>query len=64
MVFFDYPKDIRKAVYTTNAIESLNSVIFRVVNKSKVFPSNQPAFRVVYLATQQTSKRESFPNFV
>ncbi len=60
-VFFDYPKDIRKAIYTTNAIESLNSVIRTAVNKRKVFPSDQAAFKVVYLATQQASKKWSMP---
>ncbi|AAZ18065.1 putative transposase-like protein [Psychrobacter arcticus 273-4] len=35
-VFFNYPKDIRKAIYTTNAIESLNSVIRTAVTKRKV----------------------------
>ena len=60
-VFFNYPKDIRKAIYTTNAIESLNSVIRTAVNKRKVFPSDQAAFKVVYLATQQASSRWSMP---
>lgn len=60
-VFFDYPKDIRKAIYTTNAIESLNSVIRTAVNKRKIFPSDQAAFKVVYLATQQASKKWSMP---
>ena len=60
-VFFEYPKDIRKAIYTTNAIESLNSVIRTAVNKRKVFPSDQAAFKVVYLATQQASKKWSMP---
>ena len=60
-VFFDYPKDIRKAIYTTNAIESLNSVIRTAVNKRKIFPSDQAAFKVVYLATSQASKKWSMP---
>jgi len=60
-VFFNYPKDIRKAIYTTNAIESLNSVIRTAVNKRKVFPSDQAAFKVVFLATQQASKKWSMP---
>ena len=60
-VFFGYPKDIRKVIYTTNAIESLNSVIRTAVNKRKVFPSDQAAFKVVYLATQQASKKWSMP---
>ena len=60
-VFFGYPKDIRKAIYTTNAIESLNSVIRTAVNKRKIFPSDQAAFKVVYLTTQQASKKWSMP---
>ncbi|WP_201633722.1 transposase, partial [Psychrobacter immobilis] len=44
-----------------NAIESLNSVIRTAVNKRKVFPSDQAAFKVVYLATQQASKKWSMP---
>lgn len=60
-VFFDYPKDIRRAIYTTNAIESLNSVIRRAVNKRKVFPSDKAAFKVVYLATSQAAKKWSMP---
>jgi len=34
---FDYPEDIRKAIYTTNAIESVNSVIRKVIKKRKLF---------------------------
>ena len=61
-MFFEYPKDIRKVIYTTNAIESLNSVIRTAVNKRKVFPSDQAAFKVVYLlATQQASRKWSMP---
>ena len=36
---FDYPEDIRKAIYTTNAIESLNSVLRKVTKKRKLFPT-------------------------
>ena len=63
-MFLNYPKDIRKAIYTTNAIVFLKSVILMAVTKLKVFPSDQVAFQVVYLATQQTSKRWSIPIFV
>ena len=61
-MFFGYPKDIRKVIDTTNAIESLNSVIRTAVNKCKVFPSDQAAFKVVYLATQQASSGWSMPS--
>ena len=59
--YLGYPKDIRKVIYTINAIESLNSVIRTAVNKRKVFPSDQAAFKVIYLATQQASSRWSMP---
>lgn len=37
---FNYPEDIRRAIYTTNAIESLNSVIRKAIKKRKIFPSD------------------------
>lgn len=40
---FRYPADIRKAIYTTNAIESLNSVIRKAIKKRKLFPSDDAA---------------------
>ncbi|SET64995.1 Transposase, Mutator family [Nitrosomonas marina] len=40
---FKYPEDIRKAIYTTNANESLNSVIRKAIKKRKLFPSNDSA---------------------
>ena len=40
---FDYPEDIRKAIYTTNAIESLNRVIRKAVQKRKLFPTDESA---------------------
>ncbi len=60
-VFFNYPKDIRKAIYTTNAIESLNSVLRSAVNKRKVFPSDESAKKVVYLAVLNASKKWTMP---
>jgi len=58
---FLYPQDIRKAIYTTNAIESLNSVIRKAIKKRKLFPSDQSAQKVVYLAIQQASKKWTMP---
>lgn len=58
---FDYPNEIRQAVYTTNAIESLNSVIRKATNKRKIFPTDEAALKVVYLATQAASKRWTLP---
>ena len=58
---FNYPEDIRKAIYTTNAIESLNSVIRKVIKKRKLFPSDDSAKKVIYLAIQEASKKWTMP---
>ena len=58
---FDYPPDIRKAIYTTNAIESLNSVIRKVIKKRKLFPTDDSAKKVIYLAIQEASKKWTMP---
>jgi len=58
---FNYPEDILKAIYTTNAIESLNSVIRKAIKKRKVFPSDDLARKMVYLAIQDASKKWTMP---
>ena len=58
---FNYPADIRRAIYTTNAIESLNSVIRKVIKKRKLFPTDDSAKKVVYLAIQEASKKWTMP---
>ena len=59
--FFNYPPDIRKAIYTTNAIESLNSVIRAAIKKRKVFPTDDSVRKVIYLAIKDASKKWSMP---
>jgi putative transposase len=61
ITIFDYPPDIRKVIYTTNAIESLNSVIRKSVKTRKVFPSDDAALKVVYLAIQAATKKWTMP---
>ncbi|EAA5420612.1 IS256 family transposase [Salmonella enterica subsp. enterica serovar Newport] len=58
---FIYPPDIRKAIYTTNAIESLNSVIRAAIKKRKVFPTDDSVRKVIYLAIKDASKKWSMP---
>lgn len=58
---FGYPDEIRKAIYTTNAIESLNSVIRKAIKKRKLFPSDDSAKKVVYLAIKDASKKWTMP---
>ena len=61
ITIFDYPSEIRKIFYTTNAIESLNSVIRKAIRNRKIFPSDQSALKVVYLATQLASRKWKMP---
>ena len=61
IAFFDYPDEIRKVIYTTNAIESLNSVIRKATERRKLFPTDQSAMKVVYLAIEQAAKKWSMP---
>ena len=58
---FSYPEAIRKAIYTTNAIESLNSVIRKAIKKRKLFPSDDSARKVIYLAIREASKKWTMP---
>jgi putative transposase len=58
---FNHPEDIRKTIYTTNAIKSLNSVIRKAIKKRKLFPTDDSAKKVVYLAIQDASKKWTMP---
>ena len=58
---FEYPPEIRKAISTTHAIESLNRVIRKATKRRKVFPTDDSARKVIYLAIQQASKKCSMP---
>ena len=61
ITLFDYPDEIRRVIYTTNAIESLNSVIRKAIKNRKIFPHDQSAMKVVYLAINVASKRWTMP---
>jgi putative transposase len=54
---FNYSEEIRKAIYTTNAIESLNSVIRKAIKKRKLFSTDDSAKKVIYRAIQAASKQ-------
>lgn len=58
---FGYPPEIRRAIYTTNAIESLNSVIRKAIKKRKLFPTDDAAKKVVFLAIMDASKKWTMP---
>ena len=56
-VFFDYPVAIRKIIYTTNTIESFNSMIRRQTAKKTLFPSDDAVFKSIYLALIKVNKK-------
>lgn len=55
--FYDYPPEIRKIIYTTNAIESLNASLRKVTKTRRSFPTDEAAIKVLYLAILQLSKK-------
>lgn len=58
---FRYPEPIRKVIYTTNAIESLNSSLRKVLKKRSAFPTDDAIYKVLYLALTNASKKWSMP---
>jgi putative transposase len=58
---FEYPAEIRRVIYTTNAIESLNSTLRRAVNPRTLFPTEGAAFKVLYLALERVSRKWTMP---
>lgn len=61
ITIFDYPKEIRLIIYTTNAIESLNSVIRKAIKNRKIFPNDNSACKIIYLAIMSASKKWNMP---
>ena len=53
---FKFSKDVRKIIYTTNAIESLNSSYRKLNRQRSVFPSGQALLKALYLATFEATK--------
>ncbi len=61
ITLFDFPAPIRKAIYTTNAIESVNSVIRKFTRNRKIYPNEQSALKLVYMAIAEASKKWTRP---
>jgi putative transposase len=59
--FLAFPQDIRRVIYTTNAIESLNRQVRKVLKNRGHFPSDQAAMKLVYLALEKASQKWTMP---
>lgn len=55
--FFTYPADIRRVIYTTNSIESLNMTVRKVIKNKRSFPSDEAMFKQIYLALNNIAKK-------
>ena len=59
--FFAYPEEIRRVIYTTNAIESLNASLRKVTKNRAAFPDDEAIMKIMYLAIQKASKKWTMP---
>jgi putative transposase len=59
--FFNYSEEIRRAIYTTNAIESINMSLRKVIKNKRVFPSDDAALKQLFLALKNISKKWTMP---
>jgi putative transposase len=59
--FFDYPPEIRKVIYTTNAIESVNMSLRKITKNRGSFPSDEALLKLFYLALRNISKKWTMP---
>ncbi len=59
--FFDYPVDIRKVIYTTNAIESVNMSLLKITKTRGSFPTDDAVFKLFYLALNNISQKWTMP---
>ena len=61
ITLFDFPHPIRKAIYTTNAIESVNSVIRKFTRNRKIYPYEESVLKIMYMAINEASKKWTHP---
>ena len=59
--FFSYPPEIRKVIYTTNAIESMQAQLRKVIRNRGSFPTADSVRKVIYLAFQRISQKWKRP---
>jgi putative transposase len=59
--FFKFPDDIRRAIYTTNAIESINASIRHIANNRALFPSDDAVYKLLFLALTNAAKKWTMP---
>ncbi|WP_303900877.1 IS256 family transposase [Thiohalomonas denitrificans] len=61
MVFFDYPREIRKVIYTTNAIESLNYSMRKVLKNRGAFPNDESIMKLMFMGLKNVARKWTRP---
>jgi transposase-like protein len=61
ITLFDFPAPIRKAISTTNAIESVNSVIRKFTRNRKIYPNEESALKITFMAIREAAKKWTMP---
>jgi putative transposase len=59
--YFAYPEEIRRIIYTTNAIESLNSVLKKTIKNRGSFPNDEAAIKLLFLSLKNIQKKWTMP---
>ena len=59
--FYKYPPDIRRVIYTTNAIESLNYQLRKIIKNRSTFSTDDAILKILYLALRNASKKWTMP---
>jgi putative transposase len=59
--FLQYPQTIRKMIYTTNAIESVNSGLRKITNNKRIFPNDESVFKSFYLTLNYMTSKWTMP---
>jgi putative transposase len=61
ITLFDFPPQIRKAISTTNAVESVKSVIRKFTRNRKIYPNQESALKITFMAIREASKKWTMP---
>jgi putative transposase len=61
MIFLGYPEEIRRVIYTTNAVESVNSQLRKVTKNKRVFPNDESVFKILYLTIDYITRKWTMP---
>lgn len=60
-VFFEYPADIRRIIYTTNAVESYHRAVRKFTKSKAIFPTDDSIRKVIYMSAMEISKKWTMP---